>query len=107
MTDYLVPPPQSGVIPVTRGCDRAFTIQRVDTTGNPVSFPAGVEVYMWVDVDPAPIKVNAVVSGSNAAFTLQSEVCDLVKNNGKWRAVLDSGDLETPLLVGRFERRDG
>ena len=107
MTDYLVPPPQSGVIPVTKGCDRAFTIQRVGTTGTPVDFPAGVTVYMWVDVDPSPIKVDAVVSGSTAAFVLQSTVCDLVKNGGKWRAVLDSGDLETPLLVGRFERRDG
>jgi hypothetical protein len=103
----LVPPPESGVIPVTKGCDRAFTIQRVNEAGSPVSFDAGVEVYIWVDVDPTPIKVNAVVSGSNASFTIQSAVCDVVKNNTRWRAVLDSGDLETPLLVGRFERRDG
>ncbi len=107
MTDYLIPPPASAVIPITKGCDRAFTIQRVNTTGTPVAFAAGVEVYIWVDVSPTPVKVNAVVSGSTAAFILQSTVCDLVKNNGKWRAVLDSGDLETPLLVGRFERRDG
>lgn len=107
MTDYLVPPPASGVIPVTKGCDRAFTIQRVNSTGTPVSFDPGVEVYIWVDLEPTPVKVNAVVSGATASFVLQSTVCDLVKNNGKWRAVLDSGDLETPLLVGRFERRDG
>lgn len=107
MTNYLAPPPAAGIIAVTRGCDRAFTIQRVDSAGNPIPFDVGISVYIWVDVDSTPVRVDALVSDSTAAFHLQSELCDLVKNNGKWRAVLDSGDVETPLLVGRFERFDG
>ena len=108
MTDYVVPPPAAKVIPVTRGCDRAFTVRRVDTDGNPVNFASGTTVYMWVETETGgPVKVDALVDGANAAFILQSTVCDQVRNNARWRAVLDTGDLETPLLVGRFERRDG
>ena len=108
VTDYVIPPPVEKVLPVTRGCDRAFTVKRVDDSGNAVNFSAGTTVYMWVDIDAAnPTKVNATVSGANAAFVIDSVVCDQVRNGTRWRAVLDQGDLETPLLVGRFERRDG
>lgn len=108
MTDYVVSPPQERTIPVTRGCDRAWSIQRVDMDGDPVDFDEGTTVYIWIDIDPAdPTKVEAAVSGSVAAFVLESTVCDLVRNNARWRIVLDRGELEIPLLVGRFERRDG
>jgi len=106
--NYICAPPVEKVIPVTRGCDRAFTIQRVSSTGAAVSFDAGSQVYMWLDVDKAaPTKVDAVVSGSMAAFALQSTVLDLVKSSTRWRIVLDVGELEVPLLVGKFERYDG
>lgn len=108
MSDYVVSPPVEKLIPVTRGTDRSFTIRRVDSNGNPVPFNAGTTVYMWIDIDPAnPTKVDAVVEGSAAAFLLDSSVCDQLRNGARWRAVLDQGDLETPLLVGRFERHDG
>lgn len=108
MTDYVVPPPAAKVIPVTRGCDRAFSLRRVDANAAPINFDVGTTVYMWVDVESGgPLKVDAVVSGSTANFVIDSAVCDQVRNNARWRVVLDSGDLETPLLVGRFERRDG
>lgn len=106
--NYVVSPPLEKTIPVTRGCDRAWTLQRVDLDGNPVEFDEGTEVYIWVDIDPAdPTRVDAVVSGSTAAFVLESEITDLIKNNARYRIVLDRGELEVPLLVGRFERRDG
>ena len=106
--NYICAPPAERVIPVTRGCDRAFTVQRVSSTGAAVAFDAGTQVYMWVDVDKAaPTKVNAVVSGSTAAFALQSTLLDLVKDSTRWRIVLDVGESETPLLVGKFERYDG
>ena len=108
MTDYIGAPPSVKKIPVTRGCDFSFTIQRVDDQGQPLNFEAGTTVYLWVDIDKAnPIKVNAVVSGSTAAVTISDSVCDLVKNTTRWRAVIDQGDLEVPLLVGKFERNDG
>lgn len=105
---YVVDPPTEMTIPVTKNCDRAFTLQRVDTDNDPVNFGAGVTVYMYVDIDPAdPEKVDAVIDGSQAAFTLESELCDQIKHRTRWRIVLDQGSLETPLLVGRFVRRDG
>lgn len=106
MSNYIGAPPATKKIPVTKGCDFSFTIQRVNTQGQPLSFDAGTTVYVWVDIDPA-VKVNAVVSGSTAAVTIPDSVCDLVRNTTRWRAVIDQGDLEVPLLVGRFERNDG
>lgn len=104
---YISPPPSSATIPVTKGCDRSFSLQRVDSNGDPQSF-GNVTVYLKIDIDKAsPTTVNAVVSGSTAAFTIPDAVCDQVKTGTRWRAVLDQGDLETPLLVGRFERYDG
>lgn len=106
MTNYIGAPPVAKKIPVTRGCDFSFTIQRVNAQSQPVNFDVGTTVYVWVDIDP-PVKVNAVVSGSTAAITIPDAVCDQVKNSTRWRAVLDKGDLEVPLLVGKFERNDG
>ena len=106
MSDYIGAPPATKKIPVTRGCDFSFTIQRVDELGDPINFDVGATVYVWVDIDPA-VKVDAVVSGSTAAVTIPDAVCDQVKNSTRWRAVIDQGDLEVPLLVGRFERNDG
>lgn len=99
--------PIKKTIPVTRGCDRAFTLQRTQN-GSPTNFASGTTVYMWIDIDRAsPTKVDAVVSGSTAAFHIQSTVLDLVRTGTKWRAVLDLGDFEVPLMVGKFERHDG
>ena len=106
MSDYIGAPAATRKIPVTRGCDFSFTIQRIDADGDPINFDAGTTVYLWVDLDPA-VKVDAVVSGSTAALTIPDALCDQVKNTTRWRAVLDKGDLEVPLLVGRFERNDG
>lgn len=106
MSGYIGAPPITKKIPVTKGCDFSFTIQRIDADGDPVNFAPGTTVYVWVDLDPA-VKVNAVVSGSTAAVTIPDAVCDQVRNSTRWRAVIDQGDLEAPLLVGRFERNDG
>ena len=108
MSEYLGAPPAVKTIPVTKGCDRAFTVQRTNSSGSPVNFDAGTTVYMWIDIDRAnPTKVDAVVSGSTAAFTISDTICDQVRSGTAWRAVIDLGDLEVPLLVGRFERHDG
>lgn len=108
MTDYVTAPPLERVLPVTKGCDRVFTVQRVDTDGDPINFDAGTTVYIWIDIDKAnPTKVDAVVSGPNALVSLESTVCDQVRTGTRWRVVVDYGALELPLLVGRFERRDG
>jgi len=104
---YIGAPPAEKIIPVTRGCDRLFSIQRTED-GDPVNFEAGTTVYMWVDIDRSnPTQVQATVSGSTAAFAIQSTVLDSVRTGTRWRIVLDVGNTEIPLLVGRFERYDG
>lgn len=104
---YLAPPPIEKIIPVTRGCDRSFTLQRVDADGDPVNF-GDVTVYLKIDIDKAaPTTVNATVSGSTAAITIPDTVADACKTGTKFRCILNQGELETPLLVGRFERHDG
>ena len=108
MTDYIGTPPAERVIPVTRGCDRSFTLQRLDDTGNPTAFGAGTAVYLWIDIDRiAPTRVDAVMNGSTAAVTISDAICDQVKTGTRWRAVFHQGTIETPLLVGKFERHDG
>ena len=108
MTDYLAPPPLERIIPVTLGCDRSFSLQRVDSSGAPVNFGAGVTVYLKIDIDKTTVTtVNATVSGSTAAITIPDNVCDRCKTGTRWRAILDQAGQQTPMLVGRFERHDG
>lgn len=108
MSDFICNPPVEKVLPVTRGCDRSFSIRRTDSDGVAVDFAADAQVYMWVDIDKAaPTQVFAVVSGSVAAFTISSEVADLVRSGTRFRIVLDLGSDEVPLLVGKFARYDG
>ena len=108
MAEYVAAPPIERLLPVTKGCDRAFTVQRVDTDGDPVNYQAGTTVYMWIDIDrDNPTKVDAVVNGPNALLTIESTVADQVRTGTRWRVVVDYGSLELPLIVGRFERRDG
>jgi len=108
MADFIGQPPAEKLIPVTKGCDRSFTIQRVDQSGAAVNFGSGTTVYIDIDIDKAnPTRVNAVVSGSMAAFHIQSTVLDLCKSGTRWRVIFDQGDLEIPLLVGKFGRYDG
>lgn len=106
MSEYIGAPPAEKVIPVTKGCDRSFTLQRVDPEGEPISFDSGSTVYMWIDLS-VPVKVDATVVGSTASLTISDAVCDQVTKGTRWRVVLDQGELEIPLLVGRFERHDG
>jgi hypothetical protein len=106
MSDYIGVPPLEKIIPVTKGCDRAFSLRRVDGDGEPVDFDEESTVYMWVDL-ATPVKLDADVDGSLAALVISDVVCDQVSKGTRWRVVLDQGELEVPLMVGRFERHDG
>lgn len=105
-TNYLGKPPKSWVIPVTRDCDRVFTMRRKDAAGDPVDWDA--DVYIDIDIDKSsPTRVEAAVVDNEASFVLQSTVCDLVKNTTKWRVAMSRDGIETPLAIGTFERHDG
>lgn len=100
-------PPVSRSISITRGCDQDFTLQRVE--GDVLTdWGEGTTIYMWIDIDRTnPVRVDANVSGPYAVFSLQSEVLDQAKTGTRFRCVLDFGDTEIPIFVGRFERHDG
>ena len=97
--------PAACVVRITRGCDTAFTFQRVDEHGAGV--PIAAEVYLLVDLSKAaPTKVPCVVTSDTAAVLFPAAVCDQVKNTTTWQLVR-ADNLKTPLLVGTFDRIDG
>lgn len=106
--EYITPKPTEKLISVTRGCDCVFTIQRVNTNGDPLNFSAGASMYLWIDIDKAaPTKVDVALADSTAEVIIVSGVCDQVRTGTRWRAVLKRGDRKTPIMVGKFERDDG
>lgn len=108
MTDYIGLPPQSRIIPVTKGTDVAFTLRRRDGDGNTVDWDA--EVFVNVDLKDAPQRFETVVSGADAVVRIESEVANLIKTGTTWQAIVSlpgSPSLEKPLCVGSFERFDG
>ena len=104
--NYIGKPPKQWIIPVTLGCDKAFTVRKRDAAGQLVNW--GGQVYIEIDINKlVPTRVSAVVAGGLATFTIQSTVCDLVKQGTRWRIVMQVNTAETALAVGTFERHDG
>lgn len=109
MSNYIAPKLPNRLLPITKGTDRVISIQRLD--GNGLAQAWDCDVFMDIDIDKsAPTRIAATVDGSIAVIRIESSVGDLCKNTTTWRAVMSQpGDptLETPLLVGLFERNDG
>jgi len=111
MLTYMVAPPQQFVIPVTRGADLQFMVNRVDASENPVNWDA--TVYITVDApDPDfPTSVQAAVAGNQAIILLPVALNDQVSVRTRWRMYMQvpngTGTLTTPVAVGHFERDDG
>lgn len=115
MDDYIAPKLPNRIIPVSKGFDRKIPVRRRDPdTGAPIDWD--VEVFIVIDfpkqgtVSAHSLRVDAVVSTSLAVIRLESDVCDQVRTGTTWRiGMSDTGTptLETPLLVGTFERNDG
>lgn len=110
MTDYLAAKLPNRVLPVTKGTDRVFSIRRRDpSTGAPLNWSA--QIFVDIDIDKtAPTRIAATIVNDLATVRIESTVCDLVKTGTTFRAVLSQAGtptLETPLLVGTFERNDG
>jgi hypothetical protein len=52
--------------------------------------------------------VPATIDANTCSFVVGSDICDQVRNWDTWQIVVAEGaSLETPLLVGGFERHDG
>ena len=106
---YIAPKLPNRLLPITKGTDRVISIQRLDGDGNPQHWECNV--FMDIDIDKAnPTRIAAQVVDDVAVIRIESTVADLCKNTTTWRAVMSqagSPTLETPLLVGMFERNDG
>lgn len=94
------------IIPVTKGCDYVFTIQKRNEEGAIVDWGEVDQVAVDIDVDP-PVRVEAVIDGPDAMIVIPDALCDQVTRRTAWRAVLSRGDIQTPLMVGGFKRDDG
>lgn len=108
MTDYVAPKLTNRVIPLTKDCDRSFTLRRKDPdTGNPVDWDA--DVYMLIDIDrTTPTRIDATVVGPVATVTIPAEIGNPCRTGTTWRVVMATPPSdETPLLVGTIERNDG
>jgi hypothetical protein len=111
MDDYLAPLLPNRTIPVSKGFDRKIPVRRKDPdTGDPLDWDA--QVFMLIDIDKtSPTRVDALMDASLAVIRIESDVCDQCKTGTTWRIGVseetDTPTLETPLLVGTFERNDG
>jgi hypothetical protein len=109
MTDYIGDELAPKIIRVTKGADRKFTIRRKDTNGDPVDWDA--DVYLSIDIDKtAPTRIDADVTDDLAVLRIESTVVALLKDSTTWQAIMSQAGvptLETPLMVGTFERQDG
>jgi hypothetical protein len=107
MTDYIGDDLTPAVMRVTKGADRKFTLRRHDVSDNPVDWDA--DVYINIDLTP-PERVDAVVTDENAEFQIESDILDQVTKRTQWQVIMSqtgAPTLETPLMVGTFERQDG
>lgn len=108
---YIGSPPTSFVIPVTLGADCEFSVNRVDSSNNPVNWDA--TVFMAIDIDRnLPTMLDATVADNQATFIIRSATADQVKaGTTRWRLYMQTGTapdtLTTPIAVGYFERDDG
>jgi hypothetical protein len=111
MLTYLVSPPQQFVIPVTRGADLQFMVNRVDSSQNPVNWNAAVYITVDVPDQDFPTSVQAAVNGNQAIILLPMTLNDQVNVRTRWRMYMQTpngaGTLTVPVAVGHFERDDG
>lgn len=99
-------PPDTRVISVTRGCDRSFTVQRVNTDGDTIDWDSELSIIIDVPSKDAPTVLPATVSAESAIIVIPLAVCDLVTNRTAWRIIMHTNSY-FPVMVGGFERHDG
>lgn len=109
MVDYIAPKLPNRVIPVTKGTDRLFTVRRRNAQAQAQDW--NCNIYIDIDIDrTAPTRIAATVVADLATVRIESTVSDLCKSGTTWRVVMSqagSPTIETPLLIGTFERNDG
>lgn len=108
MADYLVPKLRNRIIPLTRDCDRIFSLRRKNNLGEPIDWDS--QAYILIDHRGKHVRIDAVVEGDLATFRIESDLANQLKTGTTWRVVREQADdptRETALMVGTFERNDG
>lgn len=107
-TEYIGDPPLEAIIPVTLGCSRTFTIERVDANNLPVNWDATIKLAVETSKTQQAVIINGVVNGTSARITVPANVCDTVKNTTSWQLIMIPSSDSNPVavMVGKFERHD-
>lgn len=106
-TEYIGNPPLEAIIPVTLGCSRTFTVERINTDGDPQDWNADLHLSVELSRSQPTTTINATVSGSTATITIPSTVCDSTKNTSSaWQLVMVADNNPVAVMVGKFERHD-
>jgi len=97
-------------------CDSQFTVNQIAVADSdegsftlPVDFQAGDTVYMSIEINRTTTRsVDATLEGSTASFVIGSDIADQCRTQWSTFQIIKTRDgLETPLVVGSFERYDG
>ena len=103
----------SAIIPVTKGCNTSFTVNQVAESDPgvtvPVNFASGDSVYISVVDRTLTVRIEATLHANVASFVIPADIADQVRTQwSTFQIVKTAADgLETPLVVGSFERYDG
>jgi hypothetical protein len=100
----------TNVLYVTKDCDLTLSVRRRDPITH-VEVDWDAQVYILVDVTrTTSTRVSGVVTGPLADIRIESSLLDTVRTGTTWRVVMSQDGtprLETPIMVGVFERNDG
>lgn len=106
-TEYIGDPPLEAIIPVTLGCSRTFTVERVDADNVSQAWDASIKLAVEIARGQTPVVVNATVNGSGATVTIPASLCDQVKNTTSWQLIMvPASSNPVAVMVGKFERHD-
>lgn len=94
--------------PLWLGQDTTFTVNRVDSQGDPLDYDDGTELkVVFFDLDIDDIESDAVISGSAATFTIKyTDVVD-VPTGGPWRMEVSVNGIDKAPVIGKVVRTDG
>ncbi|KIA59631.1 DUF7264 domain-containing protein [Nocardia vulneris] len=95
------------VLMLTVGRDFSWSFEHIDTSGQPIPFPAGT-LFFEFDTKPAKTQWSFVISGAIANLKVESELADLIPARTRWQLVfLPQGETAGgyPIALGLVQRQ--
>ena len=100
-------------IPVTRGCNVSFSVNQIVAADNgeqfPVIFQDGDTVYMVMETSrTTTLRIDATTDANTASFLIPASIADDCRTAfSSFQIIKFHSGIESPLLVGGFQRFDG